>query len=69
MLIILTCPMAFSFQHNSVSFKLRDNYFWFMDGETEVLKEHKDWILVFANQFIKFFFFLKSYSRRFQLFN
>lgn len=52
--------MAFSFQHNSVSFKLRDNYFWFMDGETEVLKEDKDWILVFANQFIKFFFFIKS---------
>lgn len=60
MLIILGCPMAFSYQHNSVSFKWRDNYSWFIGGETEALKEHKDWISVLANKFIKFCFFINS---------
>lgn len=52
--------MAFSYQHNSVRFKWRDNYSWIMDGETEALKEHKDWISVFANKIIKFCSFINS---------
>lgn len=42
MLIILGCCIEFSFQHNLVSFKWREHYPWFMDRETEALKEHKD---------------------------
>lgn len=52
--------MALFYQHNSVSFKLRDNFSWFMGGETEALKGHKDWISVFANQCIRFCSFINS---------
>lgn len=55
MLIILACPMAFFYQHNSVSFKWRDYYSWFMGGETEALTRHKDWIQCFQTSLLSFF--------------
>lgn len=53
-------PIAFCYNHNSISFQGRDNYVWFMDEETEAQKELKDWISTFAKQVIKLFFFISS---------
>jgi len=35
-------PIAFFYQHNSMSFKRKYNYLQFMDGETKALNEPKD---------------------------
>lgn len=57
---MLAFPIAFCYQHNSLIFKWRDNYPWFMDGESKALKELKDWISLFAKQLIKFSFIINS---------